>query len=158
MSGPPQPPLQPLLSPAPPLPALAEPVGQGPPLAPSPRRLAEAPADAPPQVGPAVVASVAGLQAAAAERRQDIEVRSHLDLRGMSRSPNPALDGYTNATTITLALLYGLTEMRSFRVRSARPPSPLGTRADAPRATVAVRVLSRGPPPACGGGLGHRAH
>ena len=58
------------------------------------------------------------LQAAFADVAQDIEIRAHLDMRGLTRTPNQMLESGTDYTAVTrLALLYAQPPMRSMRVR-----------------------------------------
>ena len=64
------------------------------------------------------------LQAASADEAQDIEIRAHLDMRRLTRTPNQVLEAdpgfqaaFTQATT-RLALLYAQPPMRSMRVRT----------------------------------------
>lgn len=74
---------------------------------------------APPQI--VVVSTASELQAAAADAAQDIEIRSHLDLRPLSRPKNPDIPGFHSddpANEIRLALLYVHGGMRSMRVRT----------------------------------------
>ena len=64
------------------------------------------------------------LQAASADAAQDIEIRAHLDMRRLTRTPNPVLEAdpvfelETDQGTTRLALLYAQPPMRSMRVRT----------------------------------------
>ena len=90
--------------------------------APSPEALAQDAGDA--VVGPAnitVVTTPGELQAASLAGAQDIEIRSHLDLRSLKLAKNPAITGNeTENNPKRLALLYASPPLRSIRVRCNR--------------------------------------
>lgn len=90
------------------------------------------------------VETAAELVLAAAATAQDIEIRSHLDLRSLERQDNPEFRGQpTDLVPHRHALLYARKGMRSMRVRSLPPPRP--------------RVCEHTTPVVCVGGQpGHR--
>ena len=66
-----------------------------------------------------VVTTAAELQAASAAGAQDIEIRAHLDLSGLTRFDNPELAvSPAQAAAGPHALLYAHGDMRSMRVRA----------------------------------------
>ena len=69
-----------------------------------------------------IVQTAETLQQAVMSGEQDIEIRAHLDLRDLSRLPNPALESSFTTTPIEQSLLYITDSMRSMRVRPI--PSP----------------------------------
>lgn len=66
------------------------------------------------------VTTATDLQSVTLAGAQDIEVRGHVDLRGLARVNNPELRAPhdpENSDSNKFALLYALSELRSFRVR-----------------------------------------
>lgn len=74
---------------------------------------------------PVAVQTAKALQEAAQAGTQDIEIRTHLDLRNLPRLPNPEIGGPIANAPINASLLYVVDSMRSMRVRLSLPPAPL---------------------------------